>query len=96
MFDNMDEQYQQAVDTLDVKYIDGVAYMSVHTVDTINHALASVLDLAEEIPEMKEVMSDELIKGAVWVMTVWSRVHDELSIRAESATLPDTPESLTD
>lgn len=95
--DGMEGMYQEAIDTLDVKYIDGEAYMSIHTVDVINQSLLSIIDLAieagiaSEQGNGEELMSKDLVQGALWVMTVWKHLHDELGLRAEVTTLPDTP-----
>jgi hypothetical protein len=101
-FEGMEDMYKEAIDGLDVKYIDGEAYMSIHTVDVINRSLLSVIDIAIEagidaedgIGE--ELMSKDLVQGALWVMTVWKHLHDELGVRAEVATLPDNPGQLLD
>jgi hypothetical protein len=96
------EMFNEAIDSLDVRYIEGSAYMSIHTVDAINESLLSVIDLAIEAGiaaeegHGEEIMSKEMVQGALWVMTVWKHLHDELDVRAEAKSLPDTPESLVD
>lgn len=106
MFSSDDEttnqMFDEAINSLDVKYIDGHAYMSIHTVDAINESLLTVIDLAIEAGiaaeegHGEEIMSKEMVQGALWVMTVWKHLHDELDVRAEAKALPDTPASLVD
>jgi len=97
MLENYDEQfYQEAVDSLDVKYIDGIAYMSIHTIDIINESMMSTIDKLNEFGINGEQVPEGLTKGAFWVMMIWQQLHDELDIRAEVSELPDTIEGLTD
>lgn len=92
LFEEFDERYQEAIDTLDVKYVDDDAFMSVHTVDAINHSLMTVMEIALEAQEEtgEEIISDDMIQGAVWVMGVWKQLHDELVLRSEIKSIPDT------
>jgi hypothetical protein len=92
MLEDWDEQYQGAVDTLDVKYHEGIAYMSIHTVDIINTSLMEILDYAIEASEEanEEFITPDIINGALWVMRVWKQLHDELDLRAEVTEIPDT------
>lgn len=95
--DEFDGIYQEAVDSLDVKYEGGIAYMSIHTVDVINGTLLDVMDIvanAVDPDSGKTLMSAEMQRGAIWVMTIWKQLHDELDVRAEVSELPDTPETL--
>ena len=91
-----DKAFRNAVDTLDVKYIDGQAYMNIHTVDIINEALLTVIDVAIEAGlkaeqgEGEELLSKDLVQGSMWVMMLYKQVHDELAVRAEAKSLPDT------
>lgn len=91
MFDEYEQMYQEAVDGLDVKYIDGEAYMSIHTVDIINDSIAHVVTHQEGLAEkgLPEI-PDEAIQGILWVMSVWAGLHDELEVRAEATKIPDT------
>lgn len=93
MFDSEDEErlYQEAVDMLDVKYIDGEAYMSIHTVDLMNANFMDVIDAAQDASERGvPTLPPDAIHGMLWVMTIWRQLHDELEIRAETLNLPDT------
>lgn len=101
MFSNEDfeTQFQGAVDTLDVKYIDGTAYMSVHTVDIINSSMLDAIDTIMQTGESigQELIHPQMLNGAVWVMSVWKQVHDELDLRSEVQEMPDTvPTDLLD
>lgn len=101
MFDHeeFDNVYQSAVDSLDVNYRDGIAYMSIHTVDVINGTLLDVIEIAANAVDPvtgQPLMSAEMERGAIWVMTIWKQLHDELDLRAEVDQMPDTPEALID
>lgn len=91
MFDEYEQMYQEAIDGLDVKYIDGEAYMSIHTVDIVNQSFMNVVDHAAELAERDEpTLPYDAVQGMLWVMQIWQNIHDELEIRAETKSLPDT------
>jgi hypothetical protein len=96
--DEYEEYYQKAIDSLDVKYVDGIAYMSIHTVDIINDSLMEVVNSAIESAENgSPTMPIEAVNGMVWVMAIWKNLHDELDVRAEVTVLPDhVPTDLLD
>jgi hypothetical protein len=90
VFDEYEQMYQEAIDGLDVKYVDGEAYMSIHTVDIINESLLNVVEQAAEAARSGEpTVPFETVQGMLWVMSVWASVHDELEVRAEATTIPD-------
>jgi hypothetical protein len=96
--DEYEEYYQKAIDSLDVKYVDGIAYMIIHTVDIINDSLMEVVNSAIESAENgSPTMPIEAVNGMVWVMAIWKNLHDELDVRAEVTVLPDhVPTDLLD
>lgn len=100
MFDDFEEQYQSAIDTLDVKYDDdGHPYISIHTVDLINNSIAEVIGAAMEANEAAghDIVPEDTFEGAVWVMAIWKQLHDELCLRGEVKQMPDTvPTDLLD
>jgi len=88
--DEYEKMYQSAVDGLDVKYIDGTPYMSVHTVDIINNSLMTMIETAEDLAESDGPhLAPETIDGLLWVMNIWSTLHDELELRAAAQSIPD-------
>lgn len=99
MFDEPEQQWQDSIDMIDAKYIDGEAYLNVHTIDLVNASLLLILDATSKVTaEVGEDLQsvNDTIAGALWVMNIWKDVHDEISLRAEVAELPDTIEGLTD
>lgn len=91
MDENKNNQlYQQAVDGLDVKYIDGTAYMSVHTIDVINAALADIMGTVQEQKHAQgEQISPDFVRGVILSIGAWESLHDELSIREAAHKIPD-------
>lgn len=90
MDDAQSEMYQKAVDKLDVKYIDGKAYMNVHTIDVIETAVATAVEeVQSKLEEKGGSLPDEFIKGVMLCLTAWATLHDELCLREDVHKMPD-------
>lgn len=88
--DDYEQMYQSAVDDLDVKYIDGVPYINIHTVDIINESLLTMIEHSEKIAASGGPgLPEETVQGLLWVMHIWGNLHDELEVRAETMAIPD-------
>lgn len=94
--DEKDEIYQSAVDELDVKYIDGRAYMNVHTIDVICGVLENTTQLvAEKLQSRGEELPPGFINGVTLCLDAWYQLHDELVVRETVQNIPDfVPEDL--
>lgn len=84
--------YEEAIEHLDILYKDGDAYMSVHTIDIMNHSIIqSINDLKDE-----GSMTEEAAKAAFWVVYLWANLHDTIDFVAAKNAIPNTVESLTE
>lgn len=84
--------FEEVVDHIDAKYEDGIAYISIHTIDRMNSTIATVVDQMNEQGVVD--FSDETYNAIVWVMTMWQQLHDIMDLEAAKRSIPDTPEAL--
>lgn len=84
--------FEEVVDQVDCKYEDGIAYMSVHTIDTMNSTIAHVVDDMHQAGIVD--FEEETMNVLIWVMTMWQGLHDALDLEAAKRSIPDTPEEL--
>ena len=84
--------FEEIVPLLDIKYEDGNAFMSVHTVDQMNEFIAQLVD---EIQTREVVqLSDQTVAAVMWIMSLWQKLHDAIDLEATARNIPDTPEDL--
>lgn len=86
--------FEDVLDQIDCIFKDGIAYMSVHTIDQMNDNIARTV----EIMAMRGVIefSDETIAAMSWVLNMYALLHDALDLKATVLNIPDTVESITD
>ena len=86
--------FEDVLDQIDCIYKDGIAYMSVHTIDAMNGTIAQTV----EDMHMQGVVefSEETIKALSWVLNMWSSLHDTLDLKATVLNIPDDVSSITE